>query len=796
MLGTTVRDPRPRGRHLLAALSCLLLAPGLAAQQQPQFNTFYMCNGQRIVVASCVDKSDKPYNDCIVQFPDRQRRAGGIPASTFVLHSVLVGKVLPACQILGKVPGGSLTASAPGIPVFPGAVNDGGGRPTSSGQGIARSIAVMIGTVVGTGLRYTVILAVIAYIGWRLYNKFYYSRYLVVRRSNKEAIELFGTGDRATRERAILDAFDNPGYTLTLKAQNRHPQVMMWFVIRCPVGTLKRFDLESMRFAYVAYNRGLLDEEKFYTYRITAIYSRGQNEAAEFGYLGPFGFWKARKKQGEIQRVRNAIDGFAGPNSTNNLHQTTIAAIQVLSEKHPQDEFYQDMKMRFFEGARWLGVGDIKNSAFKPVEPPTQFGQLFGILAGSSTPLIYQGDGSILTIAPPGAGKTTCNVVPSLLRWPGAAVVLDVKGEIYDLTSRQRSKYGPVFRFSPLDPEHSHCYNPLSVVRRESLYVWEDASNAAAMMLVPGSGGDKNKFFEDRAREILTAIIADLAFWNKPEDRPIARISSILNRNGWDEFLDRLRKNPEVPAMRDLGVGLPREHPETLAQFLSFALSSMSAWKGERISRITRRSDWHPNVLRTGHPTIYICVNQQDIETYASLLRVFVAQHIQVLMAGKVPAQGADPIYFCIDEFPALGGMKPIEDALSQGRGYGLRLWLFAQHLSQIEKRYTDANVIVGNCAVRTFMKPAHDTAELIAEMIGKEGVGRGADGQSAVSAQELTSNTFENLQIVLGTGSKPAKCVKLPYHQVDVFKNAIGSLDDVAAPPLPASALGAPSRA
>ena len=33
---------------------------------------------------------------------------------------------------------------------------------------------------------------------------------------------------------------------------------------------------------------------------------------------------------------------------------------------------------------------------------------------------------SIVTIAPPGSGKTQCNVFPNLLTWNGPAVVLDI----------------------------------------------------------------------------------------------------------------------------------------------------------------------------------------------------------------------------------------------------------------------------------------------------------------------------------------------------------------------------------
>jgi type IV secretion system protein VirD4 len=626
-----------------------------------------------------------------------------------------------------------------------------------------------------------IFLGVLALVGWWAYKKIYYSRYLTVRRNNKEALEEFGA-DQATRERNIVEAFNSGDYPLKLRGENRNKNYMMNFVLTKPVGTFKRQDLECIRFAYFAFNRGLIDEERFYTYRITAMYQGGMTDPSEFDYIGWLAFWHRRKKQGEIGRARGAVQGFAAANCTPNLQNQTFAALQSLMAKYPNDEFFIDMWQRFRGGARWLGLGDIKRSAFAVPERPTPYYVHFGTLDGTSTMLTYSGDGSILTVAPPGQGKTTCNVIPNLLRWPGAAIVLDVKGEIYDLTSKYRSTIGPVIKFSPLDPEHSKCYNPLAFVRREPLYVWEDASNAANMMIVPGQGGDKNKFFEDSARDVLTAIIADVAYWHKPEDRPMGAVLSILNRNGWDEFLERLRKNPEVSAMQDLGVSLAKEHPETLSNILSFARSSMNSWKGERISMITKRSDWHPLDLRSGkHPTIYICINSEDIETYASLLRVFIAQHINLLMSQKVPAQGAEPILFCLDEFPRLGGMKPIETALAVGRGYKIRLWLFAQDFLQIEKAYTNAHAIMNLCLVRSFMNPTVEGAAKIAEEIGKEGVSSGADDQSTVSPQELAGPSFENLQIVVGASSKPAKVRKMPYYKNAELMPRVGSLDDEA---------------
>ena len=85
----------------LAAISlCLAAGALLWAEQALKLNTYYQCNGQRIVVLSCVDQSDKDYNDCIVQFPDRPVQANGQHPGTFVLRRNLV-TTIQQCKELG-----------------------------------------------------------------------------------------------------------------------------------------------------------------------------------------------------------------------------------------------------------------------------------------------------------------------------------------------------------------------------------------------------------------------------------------------------------------------------------------------------------------------------------------------------------------------------------------------------------------------------------------------------------------------------------------------------------------------
>jgi type IV secretion system protein VirD4 len=499
-----------------------------------------------------------------------------------------------------------------------------------------------------------------------------------------------------------------------------------------------------------------------------------------------------KSTRGDIERARQRLAAYGAANAGQDIESQALATIQTLVAKNPGDSLYADLRRRFVEGAYWLTKSELKRSAFAPVDTP--YNITLGMLDGTDTELIYAGEGSIITIAPPGSGKTQCNVLPNLLRWPGPAVVLDVKGEIYDKTSAWRAaNVGPVIKFSPLDPQRSAKFNPLTGIRRESFFLWEDARFLADMMIVPKA---KEAFWEDKAKEVLTAIIADVAFWNSPAERTMAKVLSLVNRSGWNEFLDRMRKNPELQTMRDEGANLAQMDPRTLDGALQTAKANLSAWVGERIAQATQRSDWNPLDLRAGtNPTLYVCVKPNEIEAYLSLLRVVIAQHIRVLCA-ELPPEGpmAAPILFVLDELPRLRHMPPVEEALEVGRQYGIRLWMFAQNVGQMTTAYPNGDAMMGSCAVRTFMNPSlqDGTAKMVAEQIGfrsgEEHGGKDKAGDSeklVVAPTQLAGADFKEMQIVFGVGSKPARVRKLFAHKDPTLVARMGALPEERTAPI-----------
>ncbi|WP_050545532.1 type IV secretory system conjugative DNA transfer family protein [Helicobacter pylori] len=74
----------------------------------------------------------------------------------------------------------------------------------------------------------------------------------------------------------------------------------------------------------------------------------------------------------------------------------------------------------------------------------------------------YNSPLSTLIIAPPGSGKTAAVAVPNLLNVPSSCVVLDIKGELFDLTAgyRQQVLKNKIFVFDPLGNDNTLKFNP------------------------------------------------------------------------------------------------------------------------------------------------------------------------------------------------------------------------------------------------------------------------------------------------------------------------------------------------
>jgi type IV secretion system protein VirD4 len=403
--------------------------------------------------------------------------------------------------------------------------------------------------------------------------------------------------------------------------------------------------------------------------------------------------------------------------------------------------------------------------------------------------LSFSGAGALVTIAPPGSGKSQCHVIPNLLQWKAPAVVLDVKGEIYALTSKWRAaNVGPVFRFSPTDPGRSNHYNPLALVTDEPDQVWQESRFLADMFIVPsGGGGGENNFWDTSAKALVTAAIAYVCHMLPRERRNMSELLNVIHGGEpFKKMITGLRAAVDVAPMMRAGTSIAEMDPKTKSNILTTVQTSFQAWEDVPIERVTDRCDWSPLDLRNGstgnHPTVYICLKPHEIEAYISILRVFIAQHIRLLTSTEPTERDRSkvlPILFLLDELPRLGTMPPVASAIEIGASYGLRVWMFAQSLGQLQEAYSNADGMISSCAVRVYLNPSG--ADGLAEKLSKElgNVTNLADGtqQPLVPASELAGPKWADKQLVLAAGTRPGRIRKMFAYENQELHSRIGAL-------------------
>ena len=494
-----------------------------------------------------------------------------------------------------------------------------------------------------------------------------------------------------------------------------------------------------------------------------------------------------------------------------------------------------DKRVSTFGSARWAEGKDLRKSGLlKPA------GVFLGQAEGSY--LRHDGPDHVMAFAPTRSGKGVGLVVPTLLSWPHSVLVHDIKGENWQLTSGWRSEFSHVMRFDPTDIASAH-FNPLMEVRRGPCEV-RDVQNIADILVDPqGKLGDLGHWV-DKANSLLVGVILHVLYAER--EKTLARVSSFLadpDRTFRTTLSIMLRTNhlgtseaPKVhPVVAETARELMNQSENELSGVLSTALRFLSLYRDPVIAEVTSRSDFRIEDLVSGDRplSLYLVVPPSDLSRTKPLMRLILNQvgrrlteHLEIrpsvfsrgrsvvanvlsacgLLAPRVSlveAKSRRRGLFMLDEFPALGRLDFFESALAYMAGYGLKAFLIAQSLNQIEKAYGPSNAILDNCHVRVaFATNDERTAKRISDALGTKTEQRAMKNYAGhrlapwlshkmVSRQEtarqlLTPGEVMQLpsdqELVLVAGSPPVRALKLRYYEDLNFTERLKHAPDFAA--------------
>ncbi len=472
----------------------------------------------------------------------------------------------------------------------------------------------------------------------------------------------------------------------------------------------------------------------------------------------------------------------------------------------------QEKHLTTYGSSRWANHKDLRKAGLLKSS---------GVFLGrcDENYLRHDGPEHVMAFAPTRSGKGVGLVIPTLLSWTDSAVIHDIKGENWELTSGWRSKFSHCLLFDPTNPA-SAKYNPLLEVRKGRNEV-RDVQNIADILVDPEGALERRNHWEKTGHALLVGAILHVLY--AEEEKTLARVASFLSdparsfeRTLWammnTNHLGAGESTQCHPVVAQAARELMNKSENERSGVLSTAMSFLGLYRDPTVAEVTSKCDWRIADLIEGDKpvSLYLVVPPSDISRTKPLIRLILNQigrRLTEKLESELGQADRRQVLLMLDEFPALGRLDFFESALAFMAGYGLRAFLIAQSLNQIEKAYGPNNSILDNCHVRVaFATNDERTAKRISDALGTTTEMRAMRNYAGhrlapwlshvmVSRQEtarqlLTPGEVMQLpadeEIILVSGLPPIRASKLRYFDDQNFTGRISPPPALAGPDCP----------
>jgi type IV secretion system protein VirD4 len=161
-------------------------------------------------------------------------------------------------------------------------------------------------------------------------------------------------------------------------------------------------------------------------------------------------------------------------------------------------------------------------------------------------------------------------------------------------------------------------------------------------------------------------------------------------------------------------------------------MSFLSLYRDPIVAANTEYSEFNINDL-VNHErpvSLYLVVPMASRDRLRPLIRLMLNQIVRTLTTtlaykdGRPVSANRHKLLLMLDEFPILGRLDVLAEALSLIAGYGIRACLVAQDLTQIYEAYGRDESITSNCDTNVAFTPNKlETAQVLSRMAGETSV-------------------------------------------------------------------------
>lgn len=345
--------------------------------------------------------------------------------------------------------------------------------------------------------------------------------------------------------------------------------------------------------------------------------------------------------------------------------------------------------------AKFSTAEDLKKNGL------TGNGIVFGKVKGQLIEKPPTKDGHVLVMGGTGTGKSRGHAIPTLIRWKGTGLAIDIKGELNQLTSHIM----PSIVFST--KAQKARYNPL-----DWIVEIEDVQEMGRNIFPKPEKGDP--FWAQSAQAIFSA-----ACWEFKGKMSFSEVCQWLCSNPNEEIVKKLSGSSEMETKILISTVLNLK-VETLGGIFAELRGKLATIAIDKnIQYATSRSDFSPNDIESN--MIFLEVAEHQIKQFGAVFTVIVGQFLRHLT--RRAEHQNPPVLVLLDEFPRLGKMSEIVGGLATLRSRNVHLMLIIQSLSQLDSIYSkeERKVIVDNCGYKLVLNATDvDTQKYLSDMAGQ----------------------------------------------------------------------------
>ncbi|PVM72379.1 type IV secretory system conjugative DNA transfer family protein [Caulobacter radicis] len=336
------------------------------------------------------------------------------------------------------------------------------------------------------------------------------------------------------------------------------------------------------------------------------------------------------------------------------------------------------------------------------------------------------------------SGKGAGHVVPSMVSWGESLFAYDRKGELWHITADHRRTFSHTFYFAPTDPNTAR-WNPLFEVRKGPMEI-ADIQNIVGILVDPiGLKGGNLDFFDQSAANFFTGVILHCLYAEPDEHKTLAHVRRLLidieatldamlaTQHRWrpdPAAADGLARDDDLEPIAEihpevwLGATAFRSmEPRVRSSVLATAQKSLALWADPLVCHATSASDFCIGdlVCAKAPVSLYLITPQAHADRLAFMVRVMLRQSLNSLMETVDADSRGRPkrhkLLMMLDEFPKLGPLPFLENALGEMAGYGIVAHLICQSFNDVFKYYGVHTSIFDNCHVTAAFATSEPTS-------------------------------------------------------------------------------------